>query len=184
MVLGRDMETVHCYGQATKTIAFPGTVRIAAKSELSGPCGLESVVLSAGLEKVGTACFADSRVRKVFVPGSVRVLGNSAFCNSGLREIRFAGDSRLEKIDHCCFRNSMLRAIRIPDGVAELGAYAFYECGRLAWVRFGRDSRLRKIGELCFFKSCPRLVAPPPTVACVEGGAFSGVRAVYLEDAS
>ena len=121
--------------------------------------------------------------QETFRPGQREGAGKGAFCNSGLREIRFAGDSRLEKIDHCCFRNSMLRAVRIPDGVVELGAYAFYECGRLDWVRFGRDSRLRKIGELCFFRSYPRLVAPPPTVTCVEGGAFSSIRAVYLEDA-
>ena len=68
MVLARDMETVHCYGQATKTIFFPRTVRIAAKSELSGPCKLESAVLNAvwrGRERV----LREQQGQETFRPG-------------------------------------------------------------------------------------------------------------------
>ena len=104
------------------------------------------------LEEVGEDWFRDSEVEQLVVPGSVRVLGRSAFAGcERLREVVFESGSRLEIIRAACFSDCGLTKMLIPRGVRSIGPMAFYDCWRLSALAFEEDSALRSVGSMAFY---------------------------------
>lgn len=52
---------------------------------------LEEVLLNEGLEKIGEECFAESGLKRVSIPSSVKFVHRSAFARSSLTQVRFRG---------------------------------------------------------------------------------------------
>jgi hypothetical protein len=100
------------------------------------------------------------------IPASVESIGFSKMMNifqmlhwppfsncTSLREVLFAGDSRLKVIDG--FQGcTSLRRVEIPASVEEIKSRSFFGCTALTEVTFARDSRLRVIHG---FQGCTSL---------------------------
>ena len=113
--------------------------------ELDGLCLLESRVkalrLPRGLETVGDNWFSCSDIEKVFIPNTVRELGNYAFgsCKQ-LREVVFEPGSQLETIGTTCFAECGFEEITIPKSVRSIGNLAFGGCCILRSLSFEEGS--------------------------------------------
>ena len=101
-----------------------------------------------GLEVVGKGWFRDSDREKVFLPNTVRELGEDAFCScEKLREVVFEPDSQLETIGDSCFEDCGLKEVFIPRSVRDIGNRAFFGCRNLRSLTFENGSWLKHVGE-------------------------------------
>lgn len=107
------------------------------------------ITLPQGLEKIGNRAFLGcSNVTSISIPGSVKVIGEAAFCenrnmitltlNEGLKHI---GNSAFE----LC---TSLIDLRIPASVEIIGDHAFYCCESLKCITVSAD--IRKFGTGVF----------------------------------
>ena len=110
-------------------------------------------------------CFIES----ISIPGSVREIGNSAFCGcQNLKDVLIADGTTL--IDNYAFENCpRLESIRIPDSVKILGNYSFRNCYLLSDVVIGDG--VTEIGRYAF-DSCNNIESL--TIPCsVTVGSYS-----------
>ena len=77
--LSRDANIVIALPNGIKTIAFPREVQRVQLFPLDNIYSLRSVVLNDGFEVIESGMFARSSLRAIFVPASVRQIGNAAF---------------------------------------------------------------------------------------------------------
>ena len=90
-------------------------------------------------------------MEEIFVPASVREVGDRAFEGCGsLRAVRFPQDSRLERLGEGTFAYSGLRAFTVPAGLRAIERNVFLDCRHLRAVRFAPGSRLERVGEDAF----------------------------------
>jgi len=65
----------------------------------------------------------DEKIDSVYMPNTIRKIGDRAFYNSGIRDITFSND--LESIGMLSFSTNELTSVVLPDSVEELGKGAF-----------------------------------------------------------
>ena len=124
--------------------------------------------------------FASSRVRRIFVPASVLVIGASCFegCKS-LDSVVFARDSRLMRIEEAAFSRCSLRFLTIPRKVELIGRNCFLfvneigECSPLGMVSFCMNSELIHLGRASFFNSSIRTLDIPKHVSAISQYCFA-----------
>lgn len=102
---------------------------------------MKALRLPRGLETVGDNWFSCSDIEKVFIPNTVRELGNYAFgsCKQ-LREVVFEPGSQLETIGTTCFAECGFEEITIPKSVRSIGNLAFGGCCILRSLTFEEGS--------------------------------------------
>ena len=119
-----------------KTVTFPTTARRVMDAAFMYNA-LRAVVLNEGLEALGEcqndSCervFSRTKLRKVRLPSTLRVLGDFTFCLcTYLREVTFAKESRLKVIGKYAFSECVrLRNIILPEGLDAIGNEAFGRC--------------------------------------------------------
>ena len=117
-----------------------------------GVITFEGILTSIG----GKFCREATRVKAVYLPDSVEVVGDGAFShNDGLREIKLG--KGVKRIECCAFSGcKRLMSITIPDSVVCIDVSAFSGCTALREVNFGPHSALREIGG-CAFLNCANL---------------------------
>lgn len=121
---------------------------IPADTEL-GKYPVKQVIIQEGISSIAEyalSCYGFSKeifndpdhwlsttVEKVFIPSSVKKIGNSAFLyNKKLQEVTFASNSELTQIDDGAFMDcSELKKIILPKSLSVLGKYAFCQCSKL-----------------------------------------------------
>ena len=104
--------------------------------------------LPKGLEAVGDYWFLCSDIEKVFIPSTVRELGEDAFCGcERLCEVVFESGSQLETIGDNCFSNCGLEEMVIPKSVRSIGRCAFQYCSNLRSLTFEERSQLAHVGS-------------------------------------
>ena len=81
----------------------------------------KKIVISKGVERIGSYWFCGSKIRSVEIAASVRELGSRAFwgCKE-LRRVLFQQGSALKKIEPTCFKGSTIEEITIPKNVVEI----------------------------------------------------------------
>ncbi len=128
-----------------------------SSSYLMLPKSLTSVTLPAGLRSIGNAAFSFMRLqsvnledtsvesvgmyafystslRRVTLPETLSVMGESAFAEcASLRELSFTGE-RLESIPAHAFKGSAVESVTLPYGVTSVGPGAFADCLSLTSV--------------------------------------------------
>lgn len=133
----------------SKTFVFPGTIKDVMETVFTYGASLKSLVLNEGLETLGGRCsiFVNStHLKRVVLPASLRVLGDSAFQDTKrLRHVTFREGSRLEKIGKYCFAGSGIEEFRAPPSLREIGAGAFELCENLKLVSLNEG--LETIGK-------------------------------------
>ncbi len=116
-----------------------------------------TIVIPEGIVSISDNAFANSQVRNITLPSTLKYIGNSAFFNC-----------------------TNLVSVSIPAGVTEIGALAFSLCQKLEQVSFNaKDSKLVKIGESAF-SECSALTSinVPYTVESVGDKAFMNCRSL------
>lgn len=113
---------------------------------------VKRVALPESTTVIGESQFAGSSIGEVLVPAGVREVKDWAFngCKC-LRSVEFASSSELELLGAGAFQDSGLRAFRAPERLREIGPYAFRMCGDLASVKLGAS--LEALGAECFADS-------------------------------
>lgn len=96
---------------------------------------IQRLSLPDGLTRIGKRAFYGcTALLSVTVPGSVREIGDAAFCkNSSMTMVTL--NSGLETIGRSAFEScTALQEIRIPGTVTEIGNHAFYCCEELSYA--------------------------------------------------
>ena len=130
---------------------------------------------------IGNKAFESLNVSSVFIPATVRSIGDSAFgyCKF-LTTVTFAEGSQLKSIERAAFYGTehahpRFKEIKIPDSVETIGNGAFYDCRDLE--RITLPSALQKLSNSTFY-DCTALseVTFPASLKTIEKSAFSGCR--------
>lgn len=151
---------------------------------LTIPDGVNHILESTGIEK--------NEVNKVIIPSSVKIIGESAFCNfeklatiegaenveeicdaafcncSELSQIKLS--SSLVKIGEEAFSYTGLTEIEVPDSVISIGESAFSCCDNLKIVKLSKS--LTEIKDRTFFKSGLTEIEVPDSVTSIGKSAF------------
>lgn len=122
-----------------------------------------------------------TNVSSVFIPATVRSIGNSAFsyCNA-LTTVTFAEGSQLKSIGLAAFYGTeqlypKFKEIKIPDSVDTIGSGAFFYCQNLE--RITLPSALQTLSSVTFY-GCAALseVTFPASLKTIESSVFDGCR--------
>lgn len=92
--------------------------------------------------------FADTDVRKIHMPNSIRYIGEGAFMDSELEEIVISESVKEIKSDVFKRCSDNLKTIKIPEGVTKIGDEVFWSVKYLNYIDF--PSTLKSIGYLVF----------------------------------
>ena len=99
------------------------------------------VTIPDGVTEISTEAFANAQLTKLWIPASVRVIGDDAFVSQDLKEITFQDDkahpSQLATIGDRAFQSTSLATITLPGSVVTIGDNAFAGMSRLTSVRLG-----------------------------------------------
>lgn len=142
---------------------------------------LESIEIPDGVKDIGTCAFADTPCKKLSIPGSVRIIGSSAFENNNgiktltirnddvdIRSDAFSGCSKLQeiqwkkktftgKIGIAAFGGCALKKLHFPymkNMEKQIGRFAFSRNEKLKKVTFDKRAKKIKIGDE-WFTDCP-----------------------------
>ena len=106
---------------------------------------------------IGEKAFAQNGVQKVTIPETVVTIGRGAFWEcASLKEVVFAGQSRLESIIEAAFFKSGLQQFTLPRNVRFCGLWVFKECTNLTSFTFEQGSVLTELPE-AMFQGCTNL---------------------------
>ena len=96
-------------------------------NDFYGCTSLSQVILGESLEVIGNACFAETALRSVDIPASVRQINYGAFGDTpSLAEV--TGAEGVETIYRLAFRNAGLRSFPFGDNLNFVSGTAFYGC--------------------------------------------------------
>lgn len=117
--------------------------------------------------------FIDTEVRRVRLPGTLRLLGAGVFkWRVGLRKIELPDG--LESIGCSCFVETKLEEITIPKSVICIYREAFYRCHLLKRVIFQEGSELERIETRAFGETALEHFEVPDSLQVLSTGAFCG----------
>ena len=99
------------------------------------------VTIPDGVTEISTEAFTNAQLTKLWIPASVRVIGDDAFVSQDLKEITFQDDeahpSQLVTIGDRAFQSTSLATMTLPGSVVTIGDNAFAGMSRLTSVRLG-----------------------------------------------
>ena len=99
------------------------------------------VTIPDGVTEISTEAFTNAQLTKLWIPASVRVIGDDAFVSQDLKAITFQDDeahpSQLATIGDRAFQSTSLATITLPGSVVTIGDNAFAGMSRLTSVRLG-----------------------------------------------
>ena len=103
------------------------------------------------LQTIEKNSFYDAHIKRITIPSSVTLIGESAFQHCvRLESIEFSNDSKLQTIGKKAFFKSTIKCIKIPSSVTLIGESAFSKCKQLQRVEIPNDSKLRTIEKNAF----------------------------------
>lgn len=169
---------------ATRLTALPA--RAFYRADLSG-----GVLWNAGLTKIGTECFADTKLAALDLTGTgVTAIGDSAFAScASLASVRLGAVTELGRGAFSAARNGALTSVTFGEGSSTLGTYTF--SGQNNLVTLNLPASLQALTELGdgVFRGCSKLtgVAVVPTAVGAETfrncGALTGLDVSKLQSA-
>lgn len=99
-------------------------------------CRAKIVILPATLEIIGFAAFSRSDITSIYIPNSVRDMGENAFASClALSDVYFDADIPMIP-PNSFFECVNLRSIKLPDNLEHIGEEAFYYCISLEEISF------------------------------------------------
>lgn len=133
---------------------------------------LEAIVIPAGLESIGSSCFATThKFTKISLPGSLTTLGNTVFSTCYARDSIIFPNGMSSFGSSLAANNYNLTSVIIPSGVTSLPASSFASGYSLSSVIIpsGVTSIASKAFENCYsMKEIHFKGTTPPTVAASD----------------
>ena len=126
------------FGDDVEMVRFPSLGTRVRGATLGALRGVRSLVLPAGLRRVGARWFFGASLEEVRFPTSVRAVEEEAFlCCARLGSVSFAPGSRLRRLGRACFRECGLREFDAPGRLRFVEREAFCGCRGLEefWIR-------------------------------------------------
>lgn len=126
-----------------------------------------------------TGLFAteDEKFDSVYMPNTIRKIGDRAFCSSGLKEVAFSGT--LTSIGMLAFTNNELTSVIFPDSVKYMGNGAFSTNSNIERIILSKN--LKEIPDAAFgcsdkyhYMSNLTEIEIPDTVTKIGSRAFAG----------
>lgn len=126
-----------------------------------------------------TGLFAteDEKFDSVYMPNTIRKIGDRAFCSSGLKEVAFSGT--LTSIGMLAFTNNELTSVVLPDSVKYMGNGAFSTNSNIERIILSKN--LKEIPDAAFgcsdkyhYMSNLTEIEIPNTVTKIGSRAFAG----------
>lgn len=126
-----------------------------------------------------TGLFAteDEKFDSVYMPNTIRKIGDRAFCSSGLKEVAFSGT--LTSIGMLAFTNNELTSVILPDSVKYMGNGAFSTNSNIERIILSKN--LKEIPDAAFgcsdkyhYMSNLTEIEIPDTVTKIGSRAFAG----------
>lgn len=136
-------------------------------------------VVEIGSTDSNTGLFATETEKfdSVYMPNTVRKIGDRAFCNNGLKEVTFSGT--LTSIGMVAFSNNELTSVVLPDSVNHLGNGAFSTNSNIERIILSKN--LREIPDAAFgcsdkyhYMTNLTEIEIPDTVTRIGSRAFAG----------
>ena len=95
---GENKEVLVSYAGADKDITIPSNVTELYLNSLSD-CGLTSVKLNDGLERIDTSALSDNKLTKLVIPSSVIIINEIALQGNPLEEIIVKGKTSVDTLE-------------------------------------------------------------------------------------
>lgn len=101
---------------------------VTQEGNYGGKSSIKSVVIADGITEIGKSIFDSTEIRKIYVPDSVKKIGDYTFQNcTDLKSVRLP--KGLESIGRSAFRGcTALSQIMVPSTVTHIGGGAFAGC--------------------------------------------------------
>ena len=123
--------------------------------------------------EIGSGAFKNSSIVHLEVPGSIKVIHNSAFSGiTSLKSIKICNG--VTSLPDRCFQNcESLEEVSFPESIDTFGIHCFAGCGSLKSVTIGRN--IIKVGSKAFM-NCTSLkeILMPDSVRSLEDECFEG----------
>ena len=130
---------------------------------------ITAIVIEYGVTSIGERAFSYSAVKNVTIPGSVKTIGERAFCECRSLETVIISDG-VPSIGNYAFSGSTVKNVTIPGSVKTIGAYAFADCHKLESIII--PDGVTSIGKFAFSKSGMKNVIIPGCVKTIGEYAF------------
>lgn len=130
------------------------------------------------ITEIGSSAFADSKLREVTIPASVKVIGQWAFSScENLTKVRILGAEKLGGFAFYFCTN--LASVELGEKLTEIGSNAFVNCRPLKKIVFPKI--LKKIGDGAFTAAgLEGKLTLPENLVSVGEGAFSSLSITEL----
>ena len=101
------------------------------------------VTIPDGVTEISSEAFNNAQLTKLWIPASVRVIGDDAFVSQELKELTFQDDkehpSQLTTIGDRAFQSTTLKTLTLPGSVVTIGYNAFAGMSGLTSIRLGAN---------------------------------------------
>ncbi|MCI9080614.1 MAG: leucine-rich repeat protein [Lachnospiraceae bacterium] len=116
---------------------------------------IDTIVIGQGITAIGKSAFRGLGASRVFLPDTVKTIGDAAFQDNGvLLSVTIPGS--VETIGNDAFREcNSLASVTISEGVKTIGERAFHSCTQLQYIDFPKS--IQSIGAGAF-TSCENML--------------------------
>lgn len=144
-----------------RKVVIPDGVSVIRRCAFSENDMLEEVEIPDSVREIRACAFSDCKnLKKVILSKNLRMIGNSAFMNSGIERVVFPRSlAEVEDYAFCGCENLKEVIFREGSRAAKILDFAFAECTQLSHVEL--PSNLREIGK-GIFKGCNSLSVTLP----------------------
>ncbi|MGN1104128.1 MAG: leucine-rich repeat protein [Candidatus Coproplasma sp.] len=112
---------------------------------------LKTATIGNGLTAVPKEAFVcDFSLTEIVIPSGIVAIGESAFKNTGLNKLTFAGNSNLMEIGANAFTMTAIERVNLPASLIVVNSEAFSKIYALTEVTFAAGSNLQYIGGSAF----------------------------------
>lgn len=154
------------------TLVIPGSVHQLDSFVFADVQGLDTVIFNSGLTTLNSYNFANSSVKEVYLPATLRY-ANSAFSEANnLKKVNF--EEGLKMIPHWTLhRANSLEEVTIPRSIDEIGNGAFKNTN-LKKIDLSKTN-LRKLGTDVFYGTQIEELLLPETMTSLNLNSFNGM---------
>lgn len=128
-----------------ETVIFPDTLTSITANTFEGCTNLKTVTIPDSVKIIGESAFKNSGITSLIIPKNVTEISRNAFegC-SNLQTVIFADSSQPVVIKENAFKNSGIKTLIIPENVTVIDANAFVDCSQLQSVIVRGGTQIKK----------------------------------------
>ena len=152
-----------------------------------GTLDTEELVIPEGFTEISANAFqGQTKVKKIVIPRSIKVIGDRAFANcTSLEEVEFADGIVLQDLGNKVFSGCIsLKSATLPDGLTTLPSYTFDGCTSLETVNLPDSITAIGASSSYAFRNCTSLktIELPANLTTINNYTFqnSGLESITI----